>query len=356
MCNTVKDKNPYGELTREDLEWRAPWSSHVETQTFYFTAKTGHYGFVQIIHSNPVGLHFTAQFTCRVVHDEKPDECIWTSTNLEDFEAKGTEFNAHEVCISLNKEGDEYKFTSQVCPDSLVDFTITRKASGFKIGPTGTSLYGDDAAAPWGSMRHVFWPRAHIKGTLTLKGTEIDIDAHSMYVMAMQGMKPHHAAARWNFVNFQGPTSSVVVMEFTTPVSYGSCTVSLGAATLNDKLLFTSTDVQVEHIDATIDEIGWPAPKKITFDLKGPSPESESAESTIAAHVAGDLSHLVERVDVMAEIPNFVKRVVAGVSGAKPYIYQFSDKAMSVKITSVDGKEVLVEETGHGYCETTFIS
>lgn len=342
-------------MTREDLEWRAPWSSHVETQTFYFTAKTGHYGFAQIIHSNPVGLHFTAQFTCRVVHDEKKEDCIWTSTNLEDFEAKGTEFNAHEVCVSLNKEGDEYKLTSSVCEDSIVEFVVKRQADGFKIGATGTSLYGTDATNPWGSMRHVFWPRASVTGSITMKGNKLPIEGHCMYVMAMQGMKPHHAAARWNFVNFQGPTSSAVVMEFTTPPSYGSCKVSIGAATHNDKLLFTAIDCKTEHIEPEIDEVGWPAPKKIEFDLEGPAPEAESNKPTASAHLNADLSHLIERVDVMAEIPAFVKKVVTGVSGAKPFIYQFSDKKALVKILDEAGKPI-VEEEGHGYIETTFIS
>lgn len=354
--DTVKDKNPFGALTREDLEWRAPWSSHVETQTFYFTSKSGHYGFAQIIQSNPVGLSFTAQFTCRVVHDDKPEESVWTSTHLEDYEAKGTEFNAHEVHVSLSQDCNSYKLSSNVCEDSIVDFTIVREAEGFKIGSDGTSLYGTDAAAPWGSMRHVFWPRASVKGSISIKGNKIDIDGHCMYVMAMQGMKPHHAAARWNFANFQGPTASAVVMEFTTPVSYGSQTVSIGAATHLNKLLFTSVDVKSTHIDASEDEVGWPAPKKIEFDLQGPAPEAEDPKPTVAAHLHADLSHLVERVDVMAEIPNFVKKVVAGVSGAKPYIYQYSDKAMTIKITDAEGNNPIVEEAGHGYIETTFIS
>jgi hypothetical protein len=33
---------------------------------------------------------------------------------------------------------------------------------------------------------------------------------------------------------------------------------------------------------------------------------------------------LIEKVDVMAEIPGFVKAVVSYVAGAKPYIYQAS--------------------------------
>lgn len=348
-------------MTREDLEWRAPWSSNVETQTFYFTSKTGHYGLIQVIHSNPVGLHFTAQFTCRIVHDDKPEECVWTSTNLEDIEAKGTEFNAHNIFISLNEDATEYTIHSEVSEDSIVDIKVKRVADGFKIGETGTSLYGEDDKNPWGSMRHVFWPRASMSGTIKVKGVDVELhDELSMYVMALQGMKPHHAAARWNFVNFQGPTSSLVAMEFTTPPSYGSCVVSIGAVSQNGKLLYTSANAKVHHIDAKEDEVGWPAPKKIQFDVNGPSidatdVEAVAGENSYEGTLDGTLDgNLIIRVDVMSELPGFVKKVANNLTGVKPYIYQYSDKKMKLKVVDPKGKEF--EEEGHGYCEVTFIS
>lgn len=286
---------------------------------------------------------------------------MWTSTNLEDIEAKGTEFNAHDIYISLNEDATEYSIFSKVNEKSIVEVKIKRVTDGFKIGENGTSLYGEDLANPWGSMRHVFWPRCAISGSLKINDVDIELDNElSMYVMAMQGMKPHHAAARWNFVNFQGPTTSLVVMNFTTPLSYGSCSVSVGAATKDDKLLYTSTDIDIHHIDAEIDEVGWPAPKKIEFEVRGPGIEASDEDvvagkdiykSTLNGTLEG---HLVERVDVMAELPSFVKRVASGLSGAKPYIYQFSDKNMKLKLVDPEGNET--EEEGHGFCETTFIS
>lgn len=298
------------------------------------------------------------------MHDDKPEESVWTSTNLEDIEAKGTEFNAHNIYITLNDDATEYTISSTVNEESIVEITVTRAAQGFKIGANGTSLYGDDVESPWGSMRHVFWPRARINGTIKIKGQDIVLEnAHSMYVMAMQGMKPHHAAARWNFVNFQGPTASLVVMEFTTPPSYGSCIVSVGGVTKDDKLIYTSTDIKVTHIDAEDDEVGWPAPKKIRFEVDGPGIEASDEDAAagkdlfkgvLNGELVGEHGHLVERVDVMAELPMFVKRVATGLSGTKPYIYQFSNKSMKLKLTNPDGTEF--EEEGHGFCETTFIS
>lgn len=349
--------NPYGELTRTDLEWRAPWSSHVETQTFYFTNEaTGHYGFFQIIHSNPVGLMFTAQFLCLISHDEIEEDNVWTSTALEDFEAKGTEFNANECYVSLNEAGDTFKMNSNVCSDSLVNISITRDTKGFKIGETGTSLYGTDKKNPWGSMSHGFWPRCTIKGSIAIKGREaIDLNARGMVVMAMQGMKPHHAAARWNFTTVHSPKISAVVMEFVTPESYGSCQVGVAGVTHNGELLFTSSKVDIEHQDTKLDEeVGWSPPQKLVFDITGPPIDQATVEPSCNLQISGDVGKLVQRIDVMAEIPAFVKRVVAGIAGARPFIYQFSNKKMKLKLTLTDGQ--VVEEEGHAFSETTFIS
>lgn len=55
----------------------------------------------------------------------------------------------------------------------------------------------------------------------------------------------------------------------------------------------------------------------------------------------------------MAEIPQFVKSIVSGVSGTKPYIYQFSN-TMELTIKR-DGK-VEATDSGYTYSESTFIT
>lgn len=354
MASQVEEgQNPYSDLTKDDLKWRAPSSTNVETQTFYFSAPSGHTGFVQVIHSNPVGLHYQAQFTCLVHHDEKKEESVWTSTHLDNFETQGTDFVADGLSIKLNEDLNEYTISSVVAEDSLVEIKFSRgSCEGFKIGKDGTSYYGEDPNAPWGSMRHVFWPRATVSGKLVVKGTTIELGdkTHGMYVMAIQGMKPHHAAARWNFLNFQGPTTSAVVMEFTTPPSYGSQTVSVGCVTKDDKVVAGFSDVSVEHRNAKDDDVEWPAPGAITFTMNGTGKDDN--ETPVKAVVKGDLPNLVDRVDVMAEIPTFVKKVAAGISGARPYIYQYSNR-LDLELTVGDST---TNEQGHAFSEATFIS
>ncbi|KAK9457408.1 oxidative stress survival, Svf1-like protein [Dipodascopsis uninucleata] len=347
----AEGENPFSEVTKEDLEWRNLSYTNVETQTFYLTTTTGHICFVQVILSNLAGIHTTAQFTCRIYHPDKPEESVWTSTHLNEFQVSENKlnFSADNLSIQLSDDLKTYTIKSRVNDKSLVDIVITREAPGFKVGKDGTTKFGTDIQNPWGSMRHVFWPRATVTGKISVNGKELEVSGHAMYVMALQGMKPHHAAARWNFVNFQGPTTSAVMMEFTTPPSYGSQTVNVGAIARNDQLLGATIFNSAEHTKVKSDDAnGWPEPTDIKFVWKGKSPDNATE---VEATVEGSIPNLVERVDVMAEIPAFVKKVVAGVAGTKPYIYQYSNP-QSIKVTFGDET---YEEAGHMYNEATFI-
>ncbi|KAK9458811.1 oxidative stress survival, Svf1-like protein [Lipomyces oligophaga] len=345
--------NPYSELVREDLAWRDLSFTNVETQTFYFTLKTGHVCFAQVILSNLAGIHTTSQFTCRIYHPDKPEESVWTSTNLNDyhFNEDRTHFMADNVSIELNDDMTAYSIKSTVNKDSIVEVIIVREAPSFKIGKDGITKYGTDPEKPWGSMRHVFWPRSNVSGKITVKGVDIAVDGKAMFVMALQGMKPQHAAARWNFANFQGPTTSAVMMEFTTTPAYGSQVVNIGVVVRDDKILAGTIKDKAEHTTTKQDtENDWPEPTTIKFSWSGVSPEDNV--TPVEAVIDAKIDNLVERVDVMAEIPQFVKKIVAGVAGTKPYIYQYCNPA-TIKV-KVGDKEY--EEVGNLYNEATFIS
>jgi len=66
------------------------------------------------------------------------------------------------------------------------------------------------------------------------------------------------------------------------------------------------------------------------------------------------LGRNVDRVDVMAEVPSFVKNIVAGVAGTKPYIYQYIVDKSPLKYKLADQEEVT--EEGLLFAEATFIS
>ena len=54
-----------------------------------------------------------------------------------------------------------------------------------------------------------------------------------------------------------------------------------------------------------------------TYQLDGMTKEGKA----VSVKISGKIKNL-DRVDVMAEVPGFVKDIVAGTVGTKPYIYQ----------------------------------
>lgn len=335
------------ETTLEDFAWKHPNYTNVETQTFYFTdLNSGYVGFAQVIHSNIMGIKTTAQFTFRLYNNKTGAEdtnCVWTSTALENFRTDGANFYADNLLIVNSGANNEtYTLKLAVNKDSEVDLEMTKLVPGVIFGADGTTFYGEDVKEPWGLMRHAFWPRCAAKGTIKLKNALIEIDGYTMFVMALQGMKPHHAAKSWNFLNFQSENFSAVQMEFTTPKSYATTKVNVAILTSKDAIIATSIDNDVVHENAQVDEVGWSVPKSIIFNF------SEGTTLVPVAQVYGEIPQLVERVDVMAEIPQFVKNIVSGVAGAKPYIYQFCN-TLTIKHGDTS-------EQGVAFNEATFIS
>lgn len=438
VSKRLQNKQPYRPTTRDDFNWLAPEHTNVETVTFYFAdLESGITGFAQIIHSCIMGLRTAAQFTFKIYTSNDPEDLnIWTSTKLKNFRIDGPNFYADGLSLELSEDNSSYHLVSTVCSKSEVDLVIKRLSPGAKCGDDPSTYYGDNVEEPWGSIRHVFWPRNFISGTIKVKkpvdvideddeeeeeegtdesqrGTEDEGNSeeeedgeeeeeeeddeedydedydeweeeevededeeyivyedrtitfeeghpvYCMYVMAMQGMKPHHAAKTWNFIYMHTKDYSSVVMEFTTPRSYANSKVSVGILATDDDVIMLTNDVDFQHLDAETDEVGWNVPKNVRVVLSGfgsKVTDEEIADGKVSDKdkvkvvLTAPLRSLVERVDVMGEIPQFVKHIVSGIAGTKPYIYQYSNSDFAVQ---VNGEEV---EKGLGWCEVTFIS
>ena len=141
------------------------------------------------------------------------------------------------------------------------------------------------------------------------------------------------------------------MMEFTTPPSYGSTVVNVGGIVADGKVIFAGSDNAATHIKSKQDvENDWPEPEEVKFIWKGKTKEDESVEAVLE----GSLGKRLDRIDVMAKVPGFIKSIVGGTVGTKPYIYQFSpQQKLPLKIT-INGKETI--EEGTLFSEATFIS
>lgn len=82
------------------------------------------------------------------------------------------------------------------------------------------------------------------------------------------------------------------------------------------------------HLNAVLDaETGYKKPNQVRVEWKGPSVVS-GAPGSVSGKVEMDVGTLdqpvglIERVDIMAEIPYVLKAAVSYVAGTKPYMYQ----------------------------------
>ncbi|KAK7425571.1 putative cell survival pathways protein [Neonectria magnoliae] len=352
------EETPFTELQRENLAWLAMQSTCVETQIFYAYSQAGHVAFVEVIYSNVAlhhsGLRTTCQFVCKLFYPKvgKPKSHLWTSTPLSNVELNddNTSFFAGECEVELSEDSSFYTIKSSSDERAIVDLKVSRVGPGFRAGTSGSTYFGTDLKNPWGFMRHAFWPRCVSEGSITTKEKEIDFkDGHASFIHALQGMKPHHAAAKWNFLNFHGDKYSAIMMEFTTPASYGSTVVNVGCITTDDGIVVAGCNGTATHTDSKDDPVtGWQEPTEARYTWSGTDKDGKTVEGVIE----GSLGDKIDCVDIMEEVPGFVKTIIAGAVGTRPYLYQFRPElTLKLKI----GDEEVVEK-GKMYAEATFIS
>jgi hypothetical protein len=176
-----------------------------------------------------------------------------------------------------------------------------------------------------------------------------------MFVHAIQGMRPNLVASRWNFAHFQSPAHggvSAIYMDFTTTNAYGrkgagsgKVCVSVGGLVIGGKLAAVTAETkwpdeaQPEKADVVsrgwyVDEVhdrdtGYPQPTGLEYRWVAPSvvpdaPGSVEATLTVDVGSPSEPKGLIEKIDILAEIPTVVKAVVSYVAGMKPYMYQVS--------------------------------
>lgn len=253
---------------------------------------------------------------------------------------------------------ESYTIRANLSDDLQISLDIARPASvpGYKIGKGpkgGYSYFGPDAEKPEGYAIHRFWPHDLASGHIISKGQAITANGPGMMVHAIQGMRPNLVASKWNFANFQTVQHggiSAVQMDFTTIDAYGrkgagsgGVRVNVGSIVIGGKLAAVTAETKwpdeaqpekatvmsrATHLGATVDaDTGYEAPSEIEYKWAGPSIIKESpgnVEASIKVDVGAPASPkgLIEKVDVLAEIPYVVKTVVNYVAGTKPYIYQ----------------------------------
>lgn len=125
-------------------------------------------------------------------------------------------------------------------------------------------------------------------------------------------------AAKWNFVNFQGPTYSAIMMEFITPASYGTTTVNITGLSKDGELVAAGTKGECEHVASQLDDVELPEPTAVKFVWNATTKDGKAVEAVLEE----ELGEKIDRVDIMAEVPAIIKKIAGNVAGTKPYMYQ----------------------------------
>lgn len=279
----------------------------------------------------------TTQLTTKVSYPTPDTPHIWSSDALTEhaFDATKHSFSAKDCSITLSPDGDSYIIKSTVNSNSIVDLTVRRAGPGFVVGKNGTSNFGPDPTTPRGTLRHAFWPRCRVTGTITTSTETLDVAGLGLFVHALQGMKPHHLASRWNFVDFQSESYSAVMMEYTTPPSYGNTVVNVGGIVTDHEILYAGAENTATHTASTSDELsGWPIPTSVKLAWGNDKTQSLDGKP-FSASMDGDYGTVLDTVDVMGQVPKFVKQIVSAAAGTRPFIFQVRSARSTTIITKL---------------------
>jgi len=315
----------------------------------------------------------TIQFTCKI-YNPTTKERTWRSLTASNFvspppgqdkrSCKSDQFSViHRSTDSDPVIGENYTITANLSADLQIGLTVSRPSGtpGFKVGngeKGGFSYFGADANKAEGYVVHRFWPRITAEGHIIRNGVAQAIKASTgMFVHAIQGMRPNLVASRWNFGWFSTPERggvSAIQMEFTTLDSYGKkgsgsggTIINVGSIVIGGKLVSVTAetrwkgeenivagDVQSRavHYDTVLDpDTSYHAPSKLGFYWTAPSiiPDAAGrvrAELEVEAGSGHAPEGLVEKVDILGEIPWALKQIVHA-TGTKPHMYQVSDQS-----------------------------
>ncbi|EDO18142.1 hypothetical protein Kpol_1031p48 [Vanderwaltozyma polyspora DSM 70294] len=346
--------------------------SRVETQTLYFTdLKSGRSGFVQLVYSSVInGLYKGFQLNFKIFGSEKKSsKDIWETyklDNLMSFRPLRVEFD--DVLFEFVRSDKKNESGGDVIAQLNIKVDIRPKPSenqgrlkidlkadlyqGYMINPNGCSYYLDKAVSSVSQvekggdqdisskmLRHLFIPRGRCSGTISYTDSkgENDIkltlsDVPISYIDAVQGLLPNKAAKSWNFLCYQSENYSILCMEYTTTEEYGNDTVTIYSITNKEKItkLISCVNKCKVVYDKTIEDKdnGWSYPTSIAFPMDFSEPEL----------------NLVNRYDIMEELPLIVKKIAQNIANVKPYIYQYCQKSS------------FENEEGISIIESTFIS
>ncbi|KAH3902092.1 related to SVF1-like protein YDR222W [Saccharomycodes ludwigii] len=380
----------------------------VETQTFYFTdLDSGKCGLIQFVFSKVMGgLYKSVQLNFKLFSSD-PNENkafnFWQTIKLgEIIKFTDLEFKTKECSMKIKNTKDKSSFGKMVLKvdidnychpsdseesdnneqhdhihntDSSISLHIFLNVyltgEGFKINNNGCNYYFDKLTTELESnkfVRHVFIPRGRAKGEIKVKSEKLMggkeqiltlKEVPTLYIGAVQALKPHKAAKAWNFVNYQSKDTAIVVMEFTTIKEYGGpLTVTFGCVHHKGKLVEVYSNNKPVSLNAEEYQgsNGYKADERDGYrrincvqknKVEGKTQRVWKVPTAIECPekllFSENNLQLVATYDIIKELPSIVRKLIENIAGIKPYLFQYCQNS-TVEIHGHEEKGISIVE------------
>lgn len=374
----------------------------VETQTIYFMDPESRYsGFVQMLYSNVMGgLYKGFQINFKIFSPNKDLEDqfnVWESIKLDgnirfqdsDLTVKGDNVTfqfrdpikiSKKIIDGADKDGNDGKNKKNF--ETVTNLKIKVKipsiglsidlrcnlGKGFKISPDGCSIYLDKpiskdelqrikSSNPGDIsqiilknkyLRHQFAPLGQIFGIIKYnkkKDGEQQVlklrHSPMVYLDAVQGMLPNKIAKRWNFLYFQSKNYTILAIEYLTIEQFDNVKVTIWTICEGNEIKYIGSDINnnemIKFNSVKKDsQNGWEYPTEMTFNFL-------NSDENVPSFTVKNMN-LVNRYDILGELPGIINTLAKKIANIKPYLYQFCQPSK------------YKDEEGVSIIETTFIS
>lgn len=274
---------------------------------------------------------------------------ITMKTNGNSCRISTTESSSDDFSFKIN-----YSITpatvNQPSPFTL-DLDFEPQSAPFQVSD-GKIHFGATRADGFIEMK--FIPSGRCQGIIQIDGECFNFRGTGMCLRQFQGIRPHLATKRWNCAYFlesgkaEGePLKSLFTIQMQTCPAYNGETVNYGFYFDGKKLqAVTSKDDTITYAKTAIDpDNGYCIPEHFDYRWKGIDMDGKEFEAT----VSGTPTARMARIDLYENLPIVLRRIVEGITSARPYIYQNLNHEVEAVI---NGEKVV----GNLFQEFSFLS
>lgn len=250
--------------------------------------------------------------------------------------------------ITMKGTAEDFKFK--------IDYSIT-PATATQPSPFTLDLDFEPESAPFqindgkihfgatradGFIEMKFVPSGRCRGKIQIDGQALDFNGGGVCLRQFQGVRPHLTTKRWNCAYFRenqkgdGPVRGLFTIMMQSSSAYNGETVHYGfyfdgsklqaVTSLADKMVFAKTLVDPET--------GYCVPEHFDYRWIGVDMDGNDFEAVVSGSPASRMA----RIDLLSNLPLFLRKIVESLSSARPYIYQNYNQEVEAVI---NGEQVL---------------